>query len=836
MTKKPSQSIKALKERPAAVMVRKEMANEGRIRKILAGNLEPFIAASGSGKSSSDIKELLIRYLTRKVTDTGNSTNIFQISYYYGALSGGRGRLYAAEAVGLQSMQRDVRNAICGEYYHDIDIVNCYPTMIWHLVKQAGFECPDLLAYIQDRKASLLRLGTTKEDFLAALLTEPKRPNNKALVPIHETVYTRLVPLLKEQDQWRELWTTTQSKEKEWNADGSFLSLVCCDLEDACLRVLIEALEKKEFVVGTLMFDGFLVRRATPSLLATHLRQCEAAVEHQLGIVLRLAEKPLDTLLETDKLEEESVGGSLEVTLKSLPAYADLDPECLTSPDNLSLARLFIKLRGQVFLKHPSGVFFVLGKDNIWTKTDNLYKTRLRGELADVLLDYVKKIIQAVKATDADQKTVDLFLKAYADVKYIVRNEKARAVISDIESESPLREDLALLFLSRPHLWAFSDCVHDLNTNETRSIRPDDYIYSNTTYPLPRRSDPLIRARLDRFFSDIFATEEIKNFRLATLAQALRGELVDEIFMILKGETRNGKGTEDAIIQNTFGPMYYRSINRTCLTKESDGPDSANSQLYSCFGSRYISVPEMAQRDKILVAMIKQWTGSDPIAVRDLRGKVWTVKNTALICAQTNDNPLFDNLQSGLVKRVKMVEYPNEFGTVEDVNTNSDQEEGNEAETRHVIRQADETIKTDFGTAAYRDEFMLMLLEHYHKTFANGSFKLKFPSEVTQFTGEHLWKALAASSWLGNHYERTGRKQDRVEKPRLWKQYELSGGHINKVQFFKELEAVLGSALRSNGSVFYIGLRASATNPPADPNDYQPRTLPMPKVPDLPTP
>ncbi|KAJ3003459.1 hypothetical protein HKX48_001751 [Thoreauomyces humboldtii] len=738
-------------------MDRKEMANEGRIRKILAGNLEPFIAASGSRKSSSNIKDLLTRYLTRRVTGTGNNTNIFQISYHYGALSGGRGRLYAAEGVGLQSMQRDIRNAICGEYYHDIDIVNCYPTMIWHLVKQAGFECPDLLAYIQDRKASLLRLGTTKEDFLAALLTEPKRPNNKALVPIHETVYTRLVPLLKEQDQWRVLWTNTQSKEKEWNAVGSFLSLVCCDLEDACLRVLIEALEKKGFVVGTLMFDGFLVRRVTPSLLATHLRQCEAAVENQLGIVLCLAEKPLDTLLDTDKLEEESTGGSLEAALKSLPAYADLDPECLTSPDNLSLARLFIKLRGQVFLKHPSGVFFVLGKDNIWTKTDNLYKTRL-------------------------------------------------------------------------------DCVHDLNTNETRSIKPDDYIYSNTTYPLPRRSDPLIRARLDRFFSDIFATEEIKNFRLATLAQALRGELVDEIFMILKGETRNGKGTEDAIIQNTFGPMYYRSINRTCLTKESDGPDSANSQLYSCFGSRYISVPEMAQRDKILVAMIKQWTGSDPIAVRDLCGKVWTVKNTALICAQTNDNPLFDNLQSGLVKRVKMVEYPNEFGTVEDVNTNSDQEEGNEAETRHVIREADETIKTDFGTAAYRDEFMLMLLEHYHKTFANGSLKLKFPSEVTQFTGEHLWKALAASSWLGNHYERTGRKQDRVEKPRLWKQYELSGGLIKKGQFFKELEAVLGSALRSNGSVFYKGLRASATNPPADPDDYQPRTLPMPKVPDLPTP
>jgi hypothetical protein len=64
----------------------------------------------------------------------------------------GKGR-YFATTYGLQGMPREIRGAICSEFYSDIDIVNCGPTILLNICSKNDIETPILADYVKDRSA-----------------------------------------------------------------------------------------------------------------------------------------------------------------------------------------------------------------------------------------------------------------------------------------------------------------------------------------------------------------------------------------------------------------------------------------------------------------------------------------------------------------------------------------------------------------------------------------------------------------------------------------------------------------------------------------------------------
>jgi hypothetical protein len=64
----------------------------------------------------------------------------------------GKGR-YFATTYGLQRMPREIRGAICSEFYSDIDIVNCGPTILLNICSKNNIDAPVLADYVKDRSA-----------------------------------------------------------------------------------------------------------------------------------------------------------------------------------------------------------------------------------------------------------------------------------------------------------------------------------------------------------------------------------------------------------------------------------------------------------------------------------------------------------------------------------------------------------------------------------------------------------------------------------------------------------------------------------------------------------
>ena len=86
-----------------------------------------------------------------------NSTNTSyrEVEYHKGKFS--TGRIYGT---GLQSIPRWIRRLCAHEYYVDIDIVNCGPTLFAQLLEMNGIALPSLLKlYADDRSAMFDLIG-----------------------------------------------------------------------------------------------------------------------------------------------------------------------------------------------------------------------------------------------------------------------------------------------------------------------------------------------------------------------------------------------------------------------------------------------------------------------------------------------------------------------------------------------------------------------------------------------------------------------------------------------------------------------------------------------------
>ena len=97
-------------------------------------------------------------------------------TYRYGKLEGG-GRLYV-EGGGVQNLQGNMRNYICGQYYYDFDISNCHPCILLHICNQFGLDASCLKQYVENRQDTLSSSDLTKRDILIAI-NQDKNQNKR---------------------------------------------------------------------------------------------------------------------------------------------------------------------------------------------------------------------------------------------------------------------------------------------------------------------------------------------------------------------------------------------------------------------------------------------------------------------------------------------------------------------------------------------------------------------------------------------------------------------------------------------------------------------------------
>ena len=206
----------------------------------------------------------------------------------------GYGRLYGPKS-SIEKLQSECRATVCREYYHDLDIVNCQPTLMEQLVKkELGVEMPSLSSYVAERDAFLLKLIEThdmnRDDAKDAVIRVLFGETNKYPELAHMSFEVRAkAKELSKLPRYAELFAAVKN---EKNMYGSFLSFAAQTEERKCMLAMRQFLMERDWSVDVLCYDGIMVRRRTGvSITEELLEEMVAYVKEQTGYDIQIKEK-----------------------------------------------------------------------------------------------------------------------------------------------------------------------------------------------------------------------------------------------------------------------------------------------------------------------------------------------------------------------------------------------------------------------------------------------------------------------------------------------------------------------------------------------------------------
>ena len=247
----------------------------------------------------------------------------------------------------MQACPSSLRPLLLKFYYHDIDIVNCHPTLMIQVCEKMGVqlsEIPTLVEYVKNRPDMLQRIadhfGVEKEICKFAVLrvlnqgsvqqwcedgfigpapqslnqsdlrdlAEESRIIRRAFFHFAEQKEPGVVQRLKELARARK--GASASNEA---VDRAVFSHCIFEVEDAVLTVVDETFRSTGWVVASLIYDGMHVEHRNGDVhdptgrwlrLEEGMRAAEAAVQRKLGYKIVLKEKPLFEAEEIEYAEE----------------------------------------------------------------------------------------------------------------------------------------------------------------------------------------------------------------------------------------------------------------------------------------------------------------------------------------------------------------------------------------------------------------------------------------------------------------------------------------------------------------------------------------------------
>ena len=207
-----------------------------------------------------EVRKFCSEVIRNKVKDKDYA--LIKRKYRY-SVNNTSGRIYC-NGFGVQSLNKNIRKFLTGDYLLDIDIVNCHPCVLYKLVLEFNEKNENKLSYmylenyVKNRSEILKRENITKQQFLVCLNCDEILTNKK-----HKGFYTKnnfLLGFHKEKTEIfkRLIYDTTYIDDYNiisTNVDNPISSKVdkiLCAVEND----IIQSVMKSDICVP--MFDGFM--------------------------------------------------------------------------------------------------------------------------------------------------------------------------------------------------------------------------------------------------------------------------------------------------------------------------------------------------------------------------------------------------------------------------------------------------------------------------------------------------------------------------------------------------------------------------------------------------
>lgn len=362
-------------------------------------------------------------------------------------------------------------------------------------------------------------------------------------------------------------------------------------------------------------------------------------------------------------------------------------------------------------------------KNHRWVSSDSGYGLRMKIS-SEVVREYIAaRASFEIKAAQTEVESERQYFQEKA--------KKLNAIITKLKlcpfKDNIIKECREMFYIekfeerldSKCHLIGFTNGVYDLQANEFREGRPDDYISltCGVNY-LPYDVSHPCQRDIERFLNQIFTKSHIKEYVLLLLASFLNGSIREERFHIWTGSGSNGKSKLIDLFEQSFGE-YCCKFPVTLLTQKRAASNAATSELARSKGKRFACLQEPAEDEKLNIGLMKELTGGDKIQARLIYKEPIEFKPQFKMILTCNHLPNVPSDDGGTWRRIRVVEFTSKF--TENPNPDNPNEFMVDLELSHKFED-------------WKDHFMSLIIEYYKKYMETGIVE---PEEVLKCTKDY---------------------------------------------------------------------------------------------------
>jgi putative DNA primase/helicase len=205
--------------------------------------------------------------------------------------------------------------------------------------------------------------------------------------------------------------------------------------------------------------------------------------------------------------------------------------------------------------------------------------------------------------------------------------------------------------------------VIDLRNGDFRAGRREDMLTKAT--PVYWVSEAKCERWL-RFLNEVFpGRPDMMAFLKRAVGYSLTALTREEVFFILYGLGRNGKGTFLRVLSAMLGD-YAANTEFSTLIADRDRGKGPRNDIASIAGKRFVTAQESREGAQFDESLIKALTGGDLITARFLHKEFFTFRPTWKIWLATNHKPEIRGTDDGIWSRPKLIPFTVSFEGRED--------------------------------------------------------------------------------------------------------------------------------------------------------------------------
>jgi len=487
-----------------------------------------------AGKLTYDPRKILEYLMSRAKFE--RDVGRVEVSYVHSKKADCHGRQFAREGRSLQSLSKEIRHTISGEFYNDIDMSNAHPTILLQYCKKNGLACERIEYYIQNRDACLSELANAyhmvheqaKQIVLAVTNGgefdyDSLRSKPAWLVAFKNQCDTIHASIMK--DPAKRTLSSIIQKYKNTNIAGSVCNHVLCDIENTLLNACVKFLESKQIPTENLvlMFDGFMIPKDAVEITDELLNDLSSYVQTQTGYSMKFTQKAMDQ----------------NINLEEFCSKAAVDAPPRVAVDDNEASDLFLD-DVRKMLRKSDGVIYIETENHTWTKQ--------KDKVNDILLE---KCLRA--------NIIDGSRKPYSSLVHRAQNV-IKATKCKIPDEPKF---IKTMWQSTIGKLCFQDGVYDFTTRAFRPWCEVDNVFTTIIIdrPFPERDDSIIEELKKRVFKAAFDNDEKASNFLYSLSRGVAGRVKDKNFIVGLGERNSSKGVIVDLCQSAFGD--YTNVIKT---------------------------------------------------------------------------------------------------------------------------------------------------------------------------------------------------------------------------------------------------------------------------------